>query len=123
MKDKKILTHSEFQIMHYLWGLPGQCGYTGEILKCYEEPKPAYTTVATFLKILVQKGFVKSRKKNSKIFFTPTLTRAEYAEIALAKTKEHYFDGSFMDMMKFYISHEQLSDEQKDELIAMIKQA
>lgn len=121
MKDKRLLTRSEFQIMHYLWSLPGQSGYTGDIVKSFDDPKPAYTTIATFLKILAQKGFVKSRKKNGKIIFTPTISRAEYAHVALTQTKDFYFDGSFMDMMKFYLNIENPTPEQKDELIQIIQ--
>lgn len=109
--------------MHCLWSLPSQSGYTGELLQLYEEPKPAYTTVATFLKILASKGFVKSKKKNGKIFFTPTISRKDYAKVALADTKNNFFDGSFMDMMKFYINSEQLTDEEKNELIEIIRKA
>lgn len=109
--------------MNCLWSLPGQCGYTGELLELYEEPKPAYTTVATFLKILTSKGFVKSKKKNGKIFFTPTLSRKEYAEVALADTKNDFFDGSYIDMMKYFIKSKQLTDEEKNELIEFIRKA
>lgn len=123
MKEKKLLTKSEFQIMHYLWGVPGQCAYTGEIVKLFDDPKPAYTTVATFLKILVSKGFVKNRRKNGKIFYTPTISREKYAERALANTKDLFFDGSFTDMMKFYLQHNSLTKEEADELINVIQQA
>ena len=122
MKNKKLLTQSEFQIMHILWSLPDQRGYTGDILGKYETPKPAYTTVATFLKILVTKGFVKSRKKNGKVFFTPLISRADYAKEALATTKDYYFDGSFMEMMKFYLKNEEISADDANTLISLIQQ-
>ena len=123
MKDKKTLTQSEFQVMHGLWSLPGQCGYTGDLLQFYEEPQPAYTTVATFLKILTSKGFVKSKKKNGQIFFTPPMSRKDYAKVALAETKNDFFDGSYIDMMKYFIKSEQLTDEEKNELIEFIRNA
>ncbi|MCR4995386.1 MAG: BlaI/MecI/CopY family transcriptional regulator [Bacteroidales bacterium] len=123
MKDKKILTNSEFQIMHHLWNLPHQSGYAGDILKCYEEPKPAYTTIATFLKILVQKGFIKSTKKDGKIFYTPRITRAQYAEIALGEIKTYYFEDSKMDMLLFFVRQSNLSQEEKEQLIQSIQNA
>ena len=83
MRDRNLLTRAEFHVMHHLWSLPEQKGYAGDILKSYEDPKPAYTTVATFLKILETKGFIKSQKKGHKVIFKPTLTRQEYAAIVI----------------------------------------
>ena len=106
--------------MHHLWSLPEQKGYAGDILKSYEDPKPAYTTIATFLKILETKGFIKSQKKGHKVIFKPTLTRQEYAAIAFGQAKDYYFDGSFSDMMRFFLSREQLTQEEISQLIQLI---
>ena len=122
MSERNLLTRVEFQIMHYLWGMPNQCAYTGDILKCYEDPKPAYTTIATFLKILESKGFIVSIHKAHKLYYKPTLTRQEYAAKALARTKELYFDGSLMDMMRFFLADEKISKQDASELIQLIRE-
>lgn len=120
MRDRNLLTRAEFHVMHHLWSLPEQKGYAGDILKSYEDPKPAYTTIATFLKILETKGFIKSQKKGHKVIFKPTLTRQEYAAIAFGQAKDYYFDGSFSDMMRFFLSREQLTQEEISQLIQLI---
>ena len=48
------LTKSEMQLMNILWEMP-RGGSVNSILEGYPEPRPAYTTVATFLKILLQR--------------------------------------------------------------------
>ena len=62
---QQTLTKGEMQVMNVLWDLEkGAC--VNDILEHFPEPKPAYTTIATFLKILTQKGFVE-HKKNRQI--------------------------------------------------------
>ena len=106
--------------MQILWNLPGQAGYTGDILKKYEAPKPAYTTLATFLKILTNKGFVKFRKKGNKLYFMPVVTKTEYAETYYAPVKDAFFQGSFLELMRFLLKKENLSEEEVNELIQLI---
>ena len=56
MKEKKKatrqLTKSETQVMNILWSLPEQKGFIQDIINQYPDPKPAYTTILTFMKIL-----------------------------------------------------------------------
>jgi predicted transcriptional regulator len=108
--------------MTILWNLPNQGGYTGDILEKYENPKPAYTTLATFLKILTNKGYVKCRKKGSKLYYQPSVSQQEYASVYLAPVKDTFFHGSTLDMMRFMLSHEALSDEEIQGLIDIIHQ-
>lgn len=122
MKERNLLTRVEFQIMHYLWGMPNQCAYTGDILKCYDEPKPAYTTIATFLKILESKGYIVSLRQGHKLYYKPTLSRLEYAATALAHAKDYYFDGSLMDMMRFFLADETITKHDASELIKLIRE-
>ena len=57
MKKFDTLTKAEMQVMNALWDMPdGGCIH--DIIEKYPEPKPAYTTISTFLKILLNKGFV-----------------------------------------------------------------
>ena len=58
MKEKKQLTKAETQVMNILWSLPESKGYSAEIMEKFPEPKPALTTLLTFLKILKEKVLV-----------------------------------------------------------------
>lgn len=87
---RKNLTKSEFQVMEHLWKMPAGGGFIGEILADYPDPKPAYTTLATFLKILATKGFVKSRLVGKMLWYTPLLTREEYIEQFLTHVKDTF---------------------------------
>ena len=53
MKEKYKLSKSETQVMNILWNMSNEEGATSaEVLECYKEPRPALTTVLTFLKRL-----------------------------------------------------------------------
>ena len=108
MKNHKQLTKSEFQVMDILWNLPEQSGFTSDILKEYPEPKPAYTTLATFLKILKEKDFVRSESE-------------EYTGTFMKEVKNTFFGGSFMSLISFFAEKEDLSKEEINQLITIIK--
>ena len=56
MKKFDTLTKAEMQVMNALWDM-SEGGCIHDIIEKYPEPKPAYTTISTFLKILLNKGF------------------------------------------------------------------
>ncbi len=120
MAAKKFLTKSELQVMLILWALPTKGGYTNEILAGYEDPKPAYTTLATFLKILTNKGFVKSQKVGSMLYFTPVVSRAEYCKRVMEKAQKDYFAGDAAKFIQFLIRQNNLNDEEKQTIIASL---
>ena len=91
MKNHKQLTKSEFQVMDILWNLPEQSGFTSDILKEYPEPKPAYTTLATFLKILKEKDFVRSESVGKMLRYTPTISRERVHRYFYERSEEHLF--------------------------------
>ena len=78
MKEKKQLTKAETQVMNILWSLPESKGYSSEIMEKFPEPKPALTTLLTFLKILKDKGFVSSEKHGKVQLFSTNISKEEY---------------------------------------------
>ena len=121
MKDKKKLTESETQVMNALWSLPGEKGYSSEIMSRMPEPKPALTTLLTFLKILKQKGFVESDKKGKSQLFSALMSKEEYTRVFLHDVKDTFFGGSFTSLVSFYTRKEHLSESEIEELIDIIK--
>ncbi|MBR5084252.1 MAG: BlaI/MecI/CopY family transcriptional regulator [Prevotella sp.] len=121
MKDKKKLTESETQVMNALWSLPGEKGYSSEIMSRMPDPKPALTTLLTFLKILKQKGFVESDKKGKSQLFSARISREKYTRVFLHDVKDTFFGGSFTSLVSFYAREEHLSESEIEELIDIIK--
>lgn len=109
-------------IMNILWQMPDG-GTVYDILEHYEEPKPAYTTVATFLKILEKKGYLESRKLSGRTFtFFPLLTKEEYSRRAIQDVKKDLFAGSAKSLLSFFVQEEGLSKEDIQELLDLVKE-
>ena len=118
---KKIsLTRGEEEVMQALWEL-GE-GYIADIISRMPDPKPKYTTVATFLKILELKGAV-SRVKTGKIYiYTPLLTREDHAHALMDSMLGEYFGGSLAQMVSFFSRKESISTSEMDEIIETMQQ-
>ena len=121
MNDKRFLTRSEFQCMQNLWALPTRGGFVRDIQEGFEEPKPAYTTTATFMKILVRKGFCKMDRVGSMQYYTPQVTKEEYCARVLDKILDDYFEGDITHFVDFLLKHNDVSREHKETIVAMLK--
>lgn len=125
MKDSKTytLTKAEIQVMNILWEMPeGACVH--DIIAQYEEPKPAYTTIATFMKILLNKKFVGYRKVTGKThIYYPIMTKEEYTRKVMNEIKDNFFGGSGSSFLNFFVREEKLSEKEIQELLTMINQS
>ena len=120
MKDKKQLTKSETQVMNALWGLPDSQGYSSEIMSRLPDPKPAPTTLLTFLKILKDKGFVESVKKGKAHLFIAVVKREDYLSHYMADVKTAFFGGSLSSLVSFFAKEENLSEQETNDIIDII---
>lgn len=117
----QTLTKSELEVMKILWAQGESCD-VHEIIDSYEEPKPAYTTVSTFLKILQHKGYVGfERGRGKQYLYFPVVSHDDYTRFALQDLKHHFFGGSTSSFISFFVKEEKLSEEEIAELLQMIQ--
>lgn len=124
MKRKtESLTKVEFEVMNILWDIDGAaCAW--DIIEHYKEPKPAYTTVATYLKVLYEKGFLdyyKVEGQGKTHRYMPLVTRAEYTRRTMQGVKRDFFGGSLKSMLCYFVREENLSPQQVKELLDLVK--
>ena len=120
--EERQLTKAEMEIMNVLWNAKGMT--THEIIEEYPEPKPAYSTIATFLKILTNKGFIASRKQEGggKTFvFSPLISREAYTNRVMKEVKSTFFGNSLKSMLSYFAKQEEVSEEDLQEIMEMIK--
>ena len=123
MKKSDTLTKAEMQVMNALWEMP-EGGCIHDISAHYPDPKPAYTTVSTFLKILLNKGFVEFRKLSGKTHtYYPLISKENYTNQVMKDVKESFFGGSGSSLVKFFVEKEKLSESEIRELIEIIKES
>lgn len=121
--EERQLTKAEMEIMNVLWE-KAEGMTTHEIIEEYPEPKPAYSTIATFLKILTNKNFIHSRKQEGggKTFvFTPTISREAYTNRVMKEVKSTFFGNSLKSMLSFFAKQEEVSEKDLQEIMEMIK--
>lgn len=121
-QEYRQLTRAEMEIMSILWD-SDKGMTTHEIIERYPEPKPAYSTVATFLKILINKGFIDSKKLEGggkTLVFSPLMTRDEYTNRVMKEVKSSFFGNSLKSMLSFFVKQEEVSEEELKEIMEMI---
>ncbi len=122
-RDETNLTRVEFQVMNIIWDLGGSvCAW--DILERSPEPKPAYTTVATYLKVLYEKGYLTYRKEKGQgktHRYAPLVTKAEYTRRTMQSVKRDFFSGSLKSMFSYFVREENLSEKEIAELIELIE--
>jgi BlaI family penicillinase repressor len=116
----KKLTQAEEQIMHALWSL-GEGGFLKDIIELLPEPKTHHNTIATLLKILVEKQFVGIQNPNRNNFYTPLVSKEAYTEQRIAGLTERFFDGSYANVISFLVDKKQLSVKELELLLKQLK--
>lgn len=122
-RDNLTLTRVEMEIMNHLWEMKKPTSVR-ELLETYDEPKPAYTTIGTYMKILTQKGFVKPEKHEDDgktYFFRPLISQEEYRRRVMSEVKDTFFGGSVSSLVRYFVKEEKIADGELQELIALIQ--
>ena len=118
----KPLTKAEMDVMNVLWDAE-HAMTVNEIVEGYAEPRPAYTTVATFLKILEAKGYVEHKRKEETgrtFYYSPMLSREKYIAHVVNDVKDTLFGSSAKNFCSFLIQNEELTDEELKEILELI---
>jgi predicted transcriptional regulator len=115
----KELTKAEEQVMQVLWGI-GQ-GFASDIMAAFPEPKPAYNTVLTIIRILEKKGFVKHETFCKANRYQPAISKEEYSENFLGSVVERYFNNSYLDLVSAFAKKENFTLEEIEELKKLIE--
>ncbi|HVU96007.1 MAG TPA: BlaI/MecI/CopY family transcriptional regulator [Puia sp.] len=117
----KPLTKAEEQVMLVLWRI-GR-GFLKDIVEETPEPKPHPNTVATLLKILVEKGYVEYTVQGRNNCYEPTLSKAEYGRKSAQQLVKGYFEGSAAKLVSQFVSDKKLSLQELEELLQQIRNA
>lgn len=113
-RRESLLSKTEYDIMSIIWDFNHSVS-ARDIYEQLPEPKPAYTTLATEMRTLYEKGFVDYFKKDGKgktHYYIAQIGRAEYVRKAMHDVKKTFFGGSLHSMLCFFIREEQLSEEE-----------
>ncbi len=110
----KELTKSEEQIMQILWDI--EKGFVKEIISHFPEPKPAYNTVSTIVRILEDKGFIDHKAYGKTHEYFPLINKREYTKKFFSRVMGSYFSNSYKQLASFFTEENDLSIQELEEI-------
>jgi BlaI family transcriptional regulator, penicillinase repressor len=116
----KELTKAEDQIMQILWAL--EKGFVKDIVEQMPEPKPAYNTVSTIVRILEKKGFIGYKAYGKTHEYFPLIPKEKYTRFYLNNMVAGYFDGSVQNLVSFFAKENRLNVQDIDQLMKQLEE-
>lgn len=120
--EGKLLTETELELMTILWKL-GEGSVSEVIEQLPKERDLAYTSVSTILRILEQKGILKTRKEGRGHIYTPQLKKSEYEAKTVKHVVDRVFDGTPVALVRQLLDTVKLDESDLKELKKLIDQA
>ena len=113
--ESKLLTEVELELMNVLWKL-GEATVRDVMADMPKERNIAYTSASTIIRILEQKGVVRSKKDGKAHIYIPKLKKPDYEAKTLHHVIDNVFDGAPSDLVRRLASGRQLSEAEKKEI-------
>jgi BlaI family transcriptional regulator, penicillinase repressor len=117
-KPVRPLTQAEEEVMQILWSR--KRALVHDILNEFPEPRPAYNTISTIIRILEQKGFVQHKAYGRTHEYFPAISKKEYTAVHFGKFLQNYFGNSFKSLASFFTSEQKLSVRELEEIRQII---
>ncbi|SDP26535.1 Predicted transcriptional regulator [Mucilaginibacter sp. OK268] len=116
----KELTKAEEQVMQILWQLKE--AIVKDIIEQMPDPKPAYNTVSTVVRVLEGKGFIDHKAYGNSHVYYPLVTDDQYKKFTFDKMMKNYFSNSYQSLVSFIVDEKKLGVKELDELTSLIDQ-
>lgn len=115
----RSLTKSELHMMNLLWDM--ERATVNDLMEMLPEPRPAYTTVLTVMRVLAKKNIVKATPEGKAHVYTPVMTREEYTQGFMEETRNTLFKGSFSALLSFFAERERLAADEVERIVALLR--
>lgn len=115
----KKLTIQEEEAMLYIWEL-GSC-FVKDIVAKYPKPAPPYTTVASIVKNLERKQYIRAVRVGNTYQYTPLIRESEYKRTFMSGFVRNYFENSYKEMVSFFAKDQKISANDLKDIIDMIE--
>lgn len=118
-KGVSELTRAELELMQVIW--KKEKVLVHGILDDLQEPKPAYNTVSTLVRVLEKKGFVGHKAYGKTYEYYPLVSKEDYTSRYMTGVLNNFFDGSLSRLVNFFSSNKSISVEETDKILEMLK--
>ena len=120
-ENVRELTRAELEVMQILWDK--KAAFVNDILERMPEPKPAYNTVSTIVRILEKKGAVGHETLGKSHRYYPLFGREAYTQNLMQGVVRNFFDNSFARMVSFFCEQEHLSASESEKILQIAQEA
>ena len=110
----KEITKAQEEVLKILWEI-GE-GVVSDVLEKFPDPKPAYNTVSTVIRVLEKKGYVSHKTYGKTHVYYPLVSKKEYAGYFFKDSLKHFFNGSLSQVVSFFASEKKASVTELEEL-------
>jgi predicted transcriptional regulator len=110
----KEITKAQEEILRVLWAI-GE-GAVSNVMDKLPDPKPAYNTVSTVIKVLEKKGYVSHKEFGKTYVYFPVVSKDEYARYAVKNSYTQLFNGSLNQIVSFFVKQDKVSLKELEEL-------
>ena len=93
------LTPAELEIMQILWDR--ESAFVNDILAELPEPKPAYNTVSTIVRILEQKGYLAHKAYGRSHEYYPIIDRESYTKDFMVNVLNNFSEALQVEWCRF----------------------
>lgn len=119
VEAQQELTKAELELMQVIWDKEKVLVH--DILDVLPEPKPAYNTVSTIVRILEQKGFVGHKAYGRTYEYFPLMSKEAYTQRYMTTVLDNFFDGSLSRLVSFFSEQESIPAGEVNEILNMLK--
>jgi BlaI family transcriptional regulator, penicillinase repressor len=120
MENIQKLTKAEEQVMQILWSINE--GFLKDIVEQFNNPKPHSNTIATLLKILVDKNFVATKTYGRSNLYFALVKKEDYSKASLTQLVDGYFEGNFSNAVSFMVEKNDISIKDLEMLLKQLQQ-
>ena len=113
------LSKQEEEAMQAVWQFGP--GFIKDFLDLLAEPKPPYTTLASTIKNLERKNFIKSEKMGNSFRYAPSIQEEEYKKKFMSGFVSDYFQNSYKNLVTFFANENKISANELKEILKLIE--
>ncbi|KAB8153443.1 BlaI/MecI/CopY family transcriptional regulator [Kordia sp. TARA_039_SRF] len=114
------LTKAEEQVMQYVWKLDK--AFLKDIVEQFPEPKPAYTTISTVVRVLVRKKFLQFETFGKIRRYTPAISKQHYFSQHFKNVIGNFFNGSTSSFASFFAESDTLNLTEMEQMKAILEE-
>jgi len=115
----KEITKAQEEILKAVWEI--ETGAVSDVIERLAEPKPAYNTVATVIKVLENKGYIAHRTYGKTNVYYPLVSKKEYAHHVAKEAFTGLFNGSLNQMVSSFVKNKDISVSELEELKQLLE--